>query len=224
LSLFVIIYIALWIKANFKKTRLLRINNSILKIKMGDLFNEKELKVIAFNEYFDTKVDNKIISENTLNGKFLKTNKIKIKLLEKEISKIDKSKIIKVSKNRVSGKKNKHSLGTTILCDDYLITAFSKFDENNRAYLWMQDILSFYQTFWNEIDILYSGRSVAIPLLGSGITRFKGYDLINEQELLELLIWTFKISRMKFTHPSELTIVIHKSKFDKINLYNLIGD
>lgn len=52
-------------------------------------------------------------------------------------------------------------------------TLLQKFDDENRAYLFIQDYVSFLLNFWNEIDIIYAGRSVSIPLLGSGITRFK---------------------------------------------------
>jgi len=85
----------------------------------------------------------------------------------------------------------------------------------------MNDYINFLINLWNEIDIIYAGRSVTIPLLGSGITRFKEYNEITEQELLELLIWSFKLSRIKFTYPSKVSIVIHESKSDKINFYKL---
>ena len=68
---------------------------------------------------------------------------------------------------------------------------------------------------------MYAGRSVSIPLLGSGITRFKEYNMISDQELLEMLIWSFKVSRIKFTYPSQVSIIIHNSKKDKINFYKL---
>ena len=84
----------------------------------------------------------------------------------------------------------------------------------------MKDYIDFLIKFWDEIDIIYNGESVSIPLMGSGITRFKEYSL-SDQELLELLIWSFKISRNKFTYPSKVSIIIHSSKIDKINLYKL---
>lgn len=76
--------------------------------------------------------------------------------------------------------------------------------------------------FWNEIDIIYANRSVVIPLLGaSALTRLRDYDTMSEQEKLELLIWSFKVSRIKFTYPAKVTIVIHKSLRDKVNFYRL---
>lgn len=77
-------------------------------------------------------------------------------------------------------------------------------------------------TFWEEVDRVYAGKSVAVPLMGSGITRFKDAQ-VSEQELLEILIWSFKVSRVKFRYPAKVTIVIHKSMKDKINFYNLKG-
>lgn len=85
----------------------------------------------------------------------------------------------------------------------------------------MSDYINFLLNFWNEIDIIYAGRSISIPLLGTGITRFKEYNTISEQELLELLIWSFKISRIKFSYPSKVSIIIHESKKDKINFFKL---
>jgi len=216
-----IIFIIEWMIANFQDKTTLCINNSTLIVKIGDIFKEKNLKVIAFNEYFDTQVDNKIIADNTLNGIYIKS---KID----DISKLDyvidndihlNSKVVQNNDSRSNGKKKKYELGTIFQNDDYLLTAFSKFDNDNRAYLSMNDYVNFLLNFWNEIDIIYAGRSVSIPLLGSGITRFQ--DTISEQESLELLIWSFKISRIKFTYPSMVSIIIHESKRDKINFFKL---
>lgn len=217
------LYIVLWIRANLSETVRLQINNSVIEVRVGDIFEEKGLKVIAFNEYFDTQVDNKIISEKALNGIYI--NRF-VKDVNELNSSIDgdvhlKKNLLVCNNSRTCGKKDKYKLGTIFQNEEYLLTAFSKFDEDNRAYLGMPDYIDFLLNFWNEIDIIYSGRSISIPLLGSGITRFNGYDMITEQELIELLIWSFKVSRVKFTYPSQVSIVIHETKKDKINFYNL---
>ncbi len=221
--LLVVIYLFMWVRVNLSKSVSLQINNSTIDVKIGDIFFEEEFKVIAFNEYFDTQVDNKIIAENTLNGIFLK-NKIKdIKKFENLINTNIhlESKVIENNKGRINGKKKKYRLGTIFQYDDYLLTALSKFDDDNRAYLYMHDFINFLLNFWNEIDIVYAGRSVSIPLLGSGITRFKEYTTITEQEILELIIWSFKVSKIKFTYPSKVSIIIHESMKDKINFYKI---
>lgn len=222
-SILVIIYIVLWIRANMMQKIRLEVNNSVLEIKVGDIFEEKEFKVIAFNEYFDTQVDEKIISSKTLNGKYIKGKVDDINNLDKLIEKELTSRNLESVQNseRKIGKKYKYALGTVVKNGDYLLVAFSKFDNENRAYLSLEDYISCLLNFWNEVDIVYNGNSVSIPVLGSGITRFKGYDMIKPQELLELLIWSFKVSKVKFSYSSKVTIIIHKSQIDKINLYKL---
>jgi hypothetical protein len=62
----VIIYIYDWRKANKLNSVEIDIEGTTVCIKEGDIFEEDGLKVIAFNEYFDTLVDNKIINEVSL--------------------------------------------------------------------------------------------------------------------------------------------------------------
>ncbi len=217
-----VIYFIMWFRANKLDHISLNINNSIIDVKIGNIFEETDLKVISFNEYFDTLVDDIIIANSSLNGKYIKEKINDVFELDNRIDTSLNNKSICTNNNRTSGKKKVYKLGTIFKNnDDYLLTAFSKFDDNNRAYLNMSDYIDFLLNFWNEIDIIYAGRSVSIPLLGSGITRFRGYDTISEQELLELLIWSFKISRIRFTYPSKVSIVIHESNKDKINFYKL---
>ena len=45
---------------------------------------------------------------------------------------------------------------------------------------------------WNECDIHYGGNTVVLPLLGLGITRFRFYENITDQELLEITIGHLK--------------------------------
>ena len=84
LTILVIIYISLWICSNRLKEIKLNIDGCSVIIKEGDIFKEDGYKAISFNEYFDTKVDNKIISEHSLNGIFIK------QIAKNDIQKIDK--------------------------------------------------------------------------------------------------------------------------------------
>jgi len=219
-------YIVMWLHVNKILHRKIYINNSIVEIKIGDIFDEPGLKAIAFNEYFDTQVDETIIASITLNGKFINDKVNDIPELDRLITDDPylKEKIVEKNGTRRNGKATRYKLGS-ILCykNEYLLTAFSKFDDQNKAYLSMQDYLGFLVNFWYDIDRVYAGRSVSIPLFGSGLTRFRGYDMINDQELLEILIWSFKISRIKFTHPAQVAIIIHPDKKDHINFYDLKG-
>lgn len=218
-------YIISWNNANKMTEVKLNISGSTISVKVGDIFEEKENKVIAFNEYFDTQLENELISDVTLNGIYLKKYVQNIEELDSKIENSNhlKEKILECNVNRKYGKKTKYKLGTIYKEGDYYLTAFSKFDDENRAFLHMNDYINFLINFWNEIDILYGGKTVAIPLLGSGMTRFNEYasNYVPEQELLELLIWSFKISKIKFNYPEHIKIIIHETKKDKINFYKL---
>lgn len=221
-----IIYFIMWIKANRLNKATLHINNSTVHVKIGDIFEEDDkdkLKVMAFNEYFDTRVDDKIIAKRSLNGMYINKKVENVNELDRSIETDQElnEKIVSIDDSRKNGKQKRYKLGTIFKDDDYLLTAFSRFDKDNKAYLYMNDYINFLINFWNEVDIVYAGRTVVIPLLGSGMTRFKEYNMVSEQELLELLIWSFKVSRIKFKHPAHVLIVVHESTQHKINFYKL---
>jgi hypothetical protein len=69
--LLIIIYLIIWIRANCLTDVNIDVDGSTVNIKSGDLFSQDGFKVIPFNEYFDTVVDEKIISSSSLNGIFI---------------------------------------------------------------------------------------------------------------------------------------------------------
>lgn len=217
------IYFVMWINANRLKCTNLTINNSNITVKVGDIFQEEGLKVIAFNEYFDTLVNEEIIASSSLNGKFIKQYIKDVDALDNVICESNHllDRTLENNTTRSQGKTQKYKLGSIFKYDNYFLTAFSKFDKDNRAFLTMPDYINCLLNFWDEVDILYANRTVVIPLLGTGITRLRNYDGVLEQEKLELLLWSFKVSRIKFTYPANVTIVIHESLQDKINFYKL---
>lgn len=220
--LLIFIWLIMWVRANIQREANLIFNNSTLEVKVGDIFAEQGLKVIPFNEFFDTQVDERIISSNTLNGQFVKNLSTPANI-DKAVSDepLLKNKVIEHNVNRTSGKTTRYELGSICQLQDYLLLAFSKFDDANRAHLSMRDYTTCLLNFWNQVDIIYAGRSISIPLMGSGLTRLDNYNTISEQELLEIIIWSFRVSRVKFTYPSKVSIIIHESLVDKINFYKL---
>lgn len=101
------------------------------------------------------------------------------------------------------------------------MTAFSKFDENNQARLTMPEYLEFLINFWDKVNRVYAQQSVSVPIFGSGITRIKEHKNISDEDLLKIMLWTFRISEMRFKYPAKLTILIHKGKIDKVNLLDI---
>lgn len=217
-------YVVLWCHLSTLNSIDLNIEGSVVSVKAGDIFAQDGFKVIAFNEYFDTTVDNQLIAEESLNGVFVKrffpdsTSE-----LDNHISsyRFDDDDFLETNGSRIVGKAEKYSLGTICVYKDYILAAFSKFDNENKARLTMPEYLGFLIKFWDKINKVYAQKSVSVPIFGSGITRIKEHRNISDEELLKIMLWTFRISEMRFKYPARLTIVIHEKKIDQVNLLDI---
>nr|MDA3823279.1 DUF6430 domain-containing protein [Bacteroidales bacterium] len=72
IGLLLFIYLVIWVWSNNLNKIDINVEGSDVTIKVDDIFLQPGLKVIAFNEYFDTQVDNRVIAEGSLNGIFIK--------------------------------------------------------------------------------------------------------------------------------------------------------
>lgn len=226
LLILLFLYCFNWFELNRLKSIQLNIEGSTVNIKTGNLFQQPGFKAIGFNEYFDTIVDDKIISHASLNGIFVTQHaKTSLEALDAHIKsyEYDDDDLIKETTNRARGKNQKYELGTVCVHNDFLLTAFSRFDEKNRAYLTMPDYLGFLIKFWDKVNRVYAQKSVSVPIFGSGITRIKEHRNISDEELLKIMLWTFRISEMRFKHPAKLSIIIHEDKIAEINLLEILS-
>ncbi len=224
IGLLLLIYLAIWVWSNNLNKIDINVEGSDVTIKVGDIFRQPGLKAIAFNEYFDTQVDNKIIAEGSLNGIFIKEHlDVPVSELDRHIESyaFEGSEILERNPDRKLGKKARHQIGTICVYKDFLLTAFSKFNEDNKAMLTMPEYLEFLITFWDKVNNVYAQQNVSTPIFGSGITRIKGHKSISDEDLLKIMLWTFRISEMRFKYPARLTVVIHKDKIDMINLLDI---
>ena len=220
--IFIISHVARYFYYNNLKRLSLKIKNSTFKIKEGDIFKQPELKVINFNEYFDTIVDDRIIAKNSLNGQFILNNVDNVEELDSIIDESIKDYVKTTNNKRVKGKKIKYELGSIVEYKDYLLTSLTKFDDDNRANLSLRDFLLFLINFWNNLDKIYANRSICISLFGSSsITRFKDTNDITDQDLIEIILWSFKVSKIKFKYPTTITLVLTKDLLKRINLYEM---
>lgn len=219
-----LIHIITWVHANSLKKISVEIEGSTVNITSGDIFKQKGLKAIAFNEYFDTQVDNVIISKASLNGNFIEVElKEPVEHLDAHIARFhfDDEDIVETEARRRMGKTTRYRLGTICVYNDFLLTAFARFDAKNQANLTMPEYLEFLINFWDKVNKVYAQQSVSTPIFGSGITRIKGHKTISDEDLLKIMLWTFRISEMRFKYPANLTIVIHESKINQVNLLDI---
>lgn len=218
------IYLIIWLRSNSLKEVSIKIDGTVVTVKSGDIFKEDGLKAIAFNEYFDTLVDDNLINERSLNGIFLKSKlNASIEDLDKEIEAhpFEDGEVLEKGVERTVGKSVRYKLGTVFVKGDFLLAAMSKFDASNRAHLTMPEYLEFLINFWDRVNKVYAQRSVVAPIFGSGITRILGHKNIHDEDLLKIMLWTFRISEMRFKYPAKLTIVVHEDKIDLVNLLEL---
>ena len=82
---------------------------------------------------------------------------------------------------------------------DDLLLAFAKLDKKGLGRLTRDEYLECLTILWEEIDTYYGQTDVCIPILGSGLTRFDGGSgaSISQQELLNMMIWSYKLSSHK---------------------------
>jgi len=224
LAVLALIHVVTWVRANWLREISIEIEGSTVNIVTGDIFKQEGLKAIAFNEYLDTQVDNVIISKVSLNGKFIESElKDTVAVLDAYIANFsfDNEDIVQTNVQRRIGKTTRYRLGTICVYNDYLLTAFARFDTNNQANLTMPEYLEFLINFWDKVNKVYAQQSVSTTIFGSGITRIKGHRTISDEDLLKIMLWTFRISEMRFKYPAKLTIVIHEDKVDQINLLDI---
>ncbi|AZP90607.1 macro domain-containing protein [Pediococcus acidilactici] len=228
--LMIIFFLFELIKANILWKARLNVGESEIIIREGDIFsndiyeNKKLIKVFAFNEYFDTEVDDNVISHGSLNGQFIDKHVNNVLSLDKAIDsdkRLSTRHKLGEDSTRESGKKIKYELGSIFkFSDDIFLTALTHFDSKNRAYLSIQDYIKFLVNFWDEIDELYAGKTVVITLFGSGITRLD-HDRYSATEILDTILWTFKLRRIKFKKPTKLMILLDKDTNRQINYFLL---
>lgn len=230
-----LIFVFMWWNANHQKEVRLKINNTKVRIQEGNIFelldkkpeNRKgEISIIAVNDYYDTIVDDRIIAKKTLHGQYI-DRIVQDGKLEKLEHTIETDEILNKEGNcvevpeRVKGRKKKYPIGSVVEFESYVLAAFTKFNENNKAYLSAEEYTGFWMRFWENIDEIYAGRTINIPLIGAGIARFRN-GKPSKQELLEVMLWSLKISGFHNTYgDKQINIVIYKSDIEDLDFYHI---
>jgi Domain of unknown function (DUF6430) len=224
LTIFMIINIGISVILSLPKSRInLQITNKVnLNVYYGDIFNQKGVVVIPVNEYFDTLVDDKIISSSTLHGQFIKQvfggNIAELdRIIKKELQNYKEKAIV----TRSGGNSKKYELGTTISIDKdgkcYYLVAFTRFNEKNKAESFNVDYQIILKSLLDFIHVNSQGKNVNIPLIGGGQS---GINL-TKQKLLEYLLFSIQIHD-HLTVSGNINIVLNNDlKNGEIDLNNI---
>lgn len=230
-----LIFIYIWWDANHQTCVRLKINNTEVNVQEGNIFElldkapeqrKGEISVIGVNDYYDTIVDDQIVAKKTLHGQYIEriASAEKLEQLEQAIttSKVanKKGNYIEIM-DRPRGRKTRYSIGSLVEFEGYVLAAFTKFDKNDKAYLSAEEYVGFWMSFWNNMDEIYAGRTINIPLMGAGITRFRN-GKPSKQELLEIMLWSLKISGFHNTYADrQINMIIYKADVDDIDFYHI---
>ncbi|WP_354831281.1 macro domain-containing protein [Akkermansia muciniphila] len=196
----------------------IKIRNIDVTITTGDLFKTNGWRVIPFNEYYDTKVDDIVIAKKSLNGIFLNQYVSDISNVEQEIESY-----VGVLKSRTKHNRVCYPLGNIIPYVEnednrYMLLALTHFDKNE-ARITHEEYESCLITMWKEISRAYAYYPISLPLIGGGITRIAGNSDKNEEQLLRCILCTLKYSDTQIGKP--VTIVLTEDTIRKIDLYNI---
>lgn len=198
----------------YKNTVDLIIRKNNVTIKIGDLFNENAWRIIPVDTHFETRVDNIVISNISLHGQMVLEHG-DINSIKKIVADAANCQGIKQDKNG----RYTFKLGTAIPYQGkdgyYIMVALTELNEANEARTYRAQYEYTLMTIWKELNRVYAGRDISLPVLGSGLTRFDD-DPEDIEKLLRCMICTLNASKVHFN--SKISIVINKNKDDKKNL------
>lgn len=216
-AMFVIILIFLIYRVKIK----LKVNANNVRIYVGNIFkaDSDALKIIHCNEYFDTKLGY-VVSEKTLHGQYIKkfySQQKDREDLDRRIKGDLKNYEIDSTRLSVDNKDRKYPLGELFLdSNGYVLLAFSRFDKDNRAFLYPSDYWQCLLNMWENLDKINNGRKIVINLLGAGITRFNRISPIEPQVALETMLLSLKFTNKKF--PGGIDILLNVDMAENIKL------
>lgn len=195
-------------------------NNYKITVEYGDLLKMKKCKrVINFDECFSTHIGNAPadIKPTSICGQYLTANpNLNIQSL------LSNSQLKPLKTKSKYQSKERYESGRIVPNGDDLLLAFAKLDKSGAGRLTRDEYLECLSILWEEINIHYGQQNVCIPILGAGLTRIAGGSgaSIPQQELLDMMIWSYKLSSHKIKSPYRLRIICRRDEdfsLDKID-------
>lgn len=188
--------------------------NYTVIVQYGNLFKmNKCKKIITFDECFTTKVGESpsTIKPDSICGQYLLANpNLNIKEL------INDCGLKPIKKKSEYQKQDSYKPGSIVPNGDYLLMPFATLNNDGLGEMSYDEYLLCLETLWKGINKYYGSKSVCMPVIGSGRTRFDGIQP-SQQELLDIIIESYKLSREKIKLPYKLYIICRKSEDFSLN-------
>lgn len=211
LSYFVLWLLIYWmIGFVFKDSVSMEIRKTPVIVTCGNIFETDGYRVIACDTHFDTRVDDVVVSKNSLHGQLVLEHGDKEeidRLVEKKAKELN---IVQDDNGQFTFKP-----GTVIRYDSnkdgntYLLLAMTeirKEGDKYKAYTTMAKYEHMLMRMWKEIDGIYASNCVVLPLLGAGISRFEDGPK-DKGNLLRCMLCTLNASGV--TLNSKIKIVLY---------------
>ena len=218
LLIFIATSVAYALFLKFRRWTTISGDNYSIRIEYGNILKTKKCKrVISFDECFTTQIGDKTadINSKSICGQYLLSNpNLDIQQL------IDDAGIEPIRSKSNYQQKARYDSGTIVSNGDDLLMAFAKLDDKGKGRFFSRDeYLQCLNLLWKELENYYSEKDVCVPVLGAGTTSFDGGSgaSISQQDLLNMMIWSYKLSSHKLKAPHKLRIVCKKNTGFSIN-------
>jgi len=200
---------------SMKWWRTIKGKNYTIVVRYKDIFKIKSCKkVIPFDECYTTEVGEAPgeIKPTSICGQYLT-----------KYSDINVQELIEYAKLKSKGKskyknKDKYESGVLVPNQDYLLLSFAKLDKEGLGRMTRHELIDCLALLWLEINKHYGQQDVCIPILGSGITRMDD-SMLMQQELLDIIIASYKLSAAKIKKPNKLIIACKRA--EDFSLYKI---
>lgn len=207
---------ALFLK--FRRWTTIHGENYSIRVEYGNILKTRNCKrVINFDECFTTQVGDKTadINPKSICGQYLTAHpNLDVQKL------IDDANIAPTRAKSRFQQKARYDSGTIVPNGDDLLMAFAKLDDKGKGRFFSRDeYLQCLDLLWRELENHYSEKDVCVPILGAGTTSFDGGSgaSISQQDLLDMMIWSYKLSSHKIKAPHRLRIICKKNRGFSIN-------
>jgi hypothetical protein len=194
-------------------------------VKFADLFKQDGWKAIGVNDFFDSQVDDVIISRSSLHGQVIAKfwhddptgwqQKVDVSLAA----------IASDDTDREAGNSKRYPIGTTAIAKThdhkFLFVALSNTEiETNVATANAENLICAVRGMLNKARVVCANEPLNIPLMGSGLGRIG----IKNAILVDLiLVGIFEeMKRLKVTNS--INIILPKEKKSAINLGSISRD
>lgn len=196
-----------------------------ISVKFGNLFSQEGWKAISVNDFFDSIVDDDLVSINSLHGQVITTywpddrndwqSQINSSLSNVSIEK----------ENRAKGNKKRYPIGTTGIAttdnQKMLFVALGRTDtDNNVTSATAESLICAVRGLLKKARASCANEPLFIPLMGSGLGRVG----IKNNILVDLILAAIYEETMQSKVTEKITIILPKEKAEEINLGNFIKD